>query len=151
MIYVTDGRRRDGLGAARNMLTARAITGPRLHPGHGPIVAALTPQPSDIVIERAHGMTGFHTTALDQYLRNLGITSVVITGVSANVAVNGTAIEAMNRGYRVIVPSDGIAGDPPEYVEMLLRHTIRNVALVAPTQPIVEYWDSLPSLPSGEK
>jgi nicotinamidase-related amidase len=60
--------------------------------------------------------------------------------VSANIAVTGTAIEAMNRGYRVIVPSDGIAGDPPEYVEMLLRYTLRNVALVAPVGAITDRW-----------
>jgi isochorismate hydrolase len=66
-------------------------------------------------------------------------------GVSANIAVNGTAIEAMNLGYRVVVPSDGIAGDPPEYVEQLLRYTIRNVALVTTIETIVGHWASLPA------
>jgi biuret amidohydrolase len=123
------------------------VTGPSRDLGHGPIVAELTPQPQDIVIVRSHGMTGFFTTPLDTYLRNLGATTVIITGVSANIAVNGTAIEAMNRGYRVIVPSDGIAGDPPEYVEQLLRYTIRNVALVAPVQAILDHWDTLRAWP----
>jgi nicotinamidase-related amidase len=141
--YVTDERRADGLGAASNLMIGRAMTSERSS-GHGPIVAELAPQPQDITIRREHGMTGFFTTPLDAYLRNLGISSVIVTGVSANIAVNGTAIEAMNRGYRVIVPSDGIAGDPPEYVEMLLRYTIRNVALVAPASTITAYWNSLP-------
>ncbi len=107
---------------------------------HGDIVDPLQPQDHDIVIRREHGMTGFYATPLDAYLRNLGVTTVILTGVSANIAVNGTAIEAMNRGYRVIVPSDAIAGDPSEYVAALLRYTIRNVALVAPTQQILEHW-----------
>lgn len=113
-------------------------------PHHGPIVAELSPHPEDIWIKREHGMTGFFTTPLDAYLRNLGVTTVNVTGVSANIAVNGTAIEAMNLGYRVIVPNDGIAGDPPEYVDMLLRYTLRNVAMVAPVASITNYWNSLP-------
>jgi nicotinamidase-related amidase len=142
--YVTDERRADGLGGAGNLMVTRSMTSAPGELGHGPIIAELTPEPQDIWIKREHGMTGFFTTPLDTYLRNLGITTVIVTGVSANIAVNGTAIEAMNRGYRVIVPNDGIAGDPPEYVEMLLRYTLRNVALVAPVRSITGFWDSLP-------
>jgi nicotinamidase-related amidase len=145
VIYVIDERRSDGFGAADNIMVDRSIRGSRRHPGHGPIVAQLTPRPGEIVISREHGMTGFYTTPLDAYLRNLGVKTVIITGVSANIAVNGTSIEAMNRGYRVIVPSDCIAGDPPEYVDQLLRYTIRNVALVAPVQQILDRWDGLPA------
>jgi nicotinamidase-related amidase len=145
VLYVIDGRRQDGIGAATNVRVGRSMTGPTRTLGHGPIVAELTPEPQDVVVVRSHGMTGFFTTPLDTYLRNLGATTVVVTGVSANIAVNGTAIEAMNLGYRVIVPSDCIAGDPPEYVEQLLRYTIRNVALVAPVQGILDHWDSLPT------
>jgi nicotinamidase-related amidase len=145
VLYVTDQRRSDGVGAAANVTVGRSITGPRRQLGHGPIVSQLTPRPEDISITREHGMTGFYTTPLDAYLRNLGIKNVIITGVSANIAVNGTSLEAMNLGYRVIVPSDCIAGDPPEYVEQLLRYTIRNVALVAPVQAILDFWDTLPA------
>jgi nicotinamidase-related amidase len=145
VVYVTDQRRADGLGAPSNLMISRVVKGNQEWFVHGGIVAALTPEPSDIVVRRELGMTGFYTTPLDAYLRNLGITSVILTGVSANIAVNGTSIEAMNLGYRVIVASDGIAGDPPEYVEQLLRYTIRNVALVAPVQNIVDHWSTLPA------
>jgi nicotinamidase-related amidase len=145
VVYVTDQRRADGVGAPGNLMVNRSITGARELPGHGPIVAELRPHAEDIAIEREQGMTGFFTTPLDAYLRNLGVRTVVVTGVSANIAVNGTAIEAMNRGYQVIVPSDAIAGDPPEYVEALLRYTIRNVALVVPTQRILDVWADAPA------
>ena len=144
ILYVTDQRRADGLGAATNLMVGRAMTGESRGLGHGPVVSQLLPRPEDIAIGREHGMTGFYTTPLDAYLRNLGVRTVIITGVSANIAVNGTAIEAMNRGYRVIVPSDCIAGDPPDYVDLLLRYSIRNVALVAPVQGVLDYWDALP-------
>jgi nicotinamidase-related amidase len=153
ILYVTDQRRPDGVGAANNALVDRSMTPGRSGPGHGPIVSKLTPRPEDISITREQGMTGFYTTPLDAYLRNLGAKTVIITGVSANIAVNGTSLEAMNLGYRVIVPSDCVAGDPPEYVAQLLRYTIRNVALVAPVQGILDYWDTLPTArrSSGEE
>jgi nicotinamidase-related amidase len=144
ILYVTDQRRSDGLGAATN-IPGRAMTGVSRGLGHGPIVSQLIPKPEDISIEREHGMTGFYSTPLDSYLRNLGVRTVIVTGVSANIAVNGTSIEAMNRGYHVIVPSDCVAGDPPEYVDQMLRYSTRNVALVAPVQGILDYWDTLPA------
>jgi len=145
VLYVIDQRRADGVGAAGNLMVNRSMTGSPGNYGHGPIVSKLTPHPQDIVISREHGMSGFYTTPLDAYLRNLGVTTVIITGVSANIAVNSTSIEAMNHGYQVIVPRDCTAGDPPEYVDQLLRYTIRNVALVAPVQGILDHWDGLPA------
>jgi nicotinamidase-related amidase len=143
MIFVFDKRREDGLGGANNLMVVRAMADGAKRMSHGPNIAELEPEPQDVVINREHGMTGFFTTPLDTYLRNLGRTTVVLTGASANIAVNGTAIEAMNLGYRVIVLSDGIAGDPPEYVEQLLRYTIRNVAMVAPVQAVLDAWSDL--------
>ena len=145
VIYVSDERRADGLGAATNLTVTRAMTGGSGGLGHGPIVSQLRPCPEDISLGREHRDDGLYISPLDAYLRNLGIRTVIITGVSANIAVNGTAIEAMNRGYRVIVPSDCIAGDPPEYVEQLLRYSIRNVALVTPVQVVLDYWDARPA------
>jgi nicotinamidase-related amidase len=141
VFYVTDQRRKDGFGHATNTLVHRHMTGERKWSGgHGPIVEPLTPRPEDVLIERAQGMTGFFTTPLDAYLRNTGVRSVILTGISANVAVVGTAIEAMNRGYQVLVASDCIAGDPPEYVDQLLRYTIRNIAIVVPSSAITQFW-----------
>jgi nicotinamidase-related amidase len=143
MVYVLDQRRHDGLGAATNLMMGRVTEGGKDWFIHGDVIAPLAPEPKDLVISREHGMTGFYTTPLDAYLRNLGIRSVILTGVSANIAVVGTAIEAMNLGYRVIVASDGIASDPPEYKDQLLKYTVRNVALVTPVQIILDHWSKL--------
>jgi nicotinamidase-related amidase len=139
--YCTDERRPDGFGLATNTLVhLRMPAGHTGGGGHGPVVAALTPQPEDVVFRREQGLTGFYATGLDPYLRNTGVSTVVLTGVSLNIAVNGTAIEAMNAGYTVVVPSDGVASDPPEYAEHLLRYTMRNIAFGVPCQAIVDAW-----------
>ncbi len=57
-----------------------------------------------------------------------------------NIAVLGTAIEAMNLGYKVVVPPDCIAGDPYEYAEHVVRYTMRNIAFVVPSTTITAAW-----------
>ncbi len=142
--YCTDERRPDGFGFARNTLVSLRMTaGADGSGGHGPVVAPLTPQDPDVVFRREQGLTGFYATGLDPYLRNTGVTTVVMTGVSLNIAVLGTAIEAMNRGYTVVVPEDCVASDPPEYAATALRYTMRNIAYVVPSAVLVGHWGAL--------
>lgn len=61
----------------------------------------------------------------------------------------GTAIEAMNRGYTVIVPDDCVASDPPEYAETAMRYTMRNIAFVVPSRTITECWAVASALGNG--
>ena len=65
----------------------------------GDVVAPLAPQAGEVVVARQHGMTGFYESGLDAFLRNTGVRSVVLTGVSVNIGILGTAIEAVNRGW----------------------------------------------------
>lgn len=106
----------------------------------GDIVEALAPQPSDIVVTREHGMTAFYESGLDSYLRNTGTRTVVLTGVSVNIGILGTAIEAVNRGYTVVVPTDCVAGDPPDYAEAALRYAVRNIAFLSTREEIEAIW-----------
>jgi nicotinamidase-related amidase len=142
--YCTDERRPDGFGMADNTLVhLRMAEGETGAGGQGPVMAQIFPQEPDVVFRREQGLTGFFGTGLDQYLRNTGVKTVIVTGISLNIAVLGTAIEAMNLGYRVVVPSDGVASDPYEYAETLLRYTIRNIAFVVPTSTITGFWAGL--------
>jgi nicotinamidase-related amidase len=113
-----------------------AVAGPDM----GEIVEPLAPLEGDVVVSREHGMTGFYESGLDAFLRNTGVRTVVLTGVSVNIGILGTAIEAVNRGYTVIVPTDCVAGDPPEYAEQALRYSIRNVAFLSTRAEIEAAW-----------
>jgi nicotinamidase-related amidase len=140
--YCTDERRADGFGFAYNPLMERML--PEGHNGgggRGPVMAAISPRPEDVVFRREQGLTGFYATGLDAYLRNTGVTTIVLTGISLNLSVVGTAIEAANRGYTIVVLSDGVASDPAGYAETILRYTIRNIAFVVPTKTVVDIWN----------
>ncbi len=142
--YCTDDRRSDGWGRNRNLFVHLRMTDQKEQVGgHGPVVAPIAPRPADIVFHREQGLTGFFGTGLDGYLRATGVTTVIVTGVSLNIAVLGTAIEAMNLGYWVIVPSDCTASDPPEYAHHVLKYTMRNIALVTTSHNIINHWNAI--------
>ena len=77
----------------------------------------LGPEPSDYVSARRHGVSPFGGTSLDATLRGLGVTTVVATGVSLNLGIPGLAIEAVNLGYRVVLPQDAVCGVPADYAD----------------------------------
>jgi nicotinamidase-related amidase len=72
------------------------------------IVDELKPQPEDYLISKRR-YDVFFGTELDLYLRELGVTELIITGVLTDVCVMATAIGAYMRGYKVIVPQDAVA------------------------------------------
>jgi len=104
------------------------------------VVPELGQEPSDLLAPRLHGMTPFTGTSLDAMLRNLGIRTVVATGVSLNVGVIGMVIEAVGLGYQVVVPPDAVAGVPREYADQVLTHTIPVIAYRVSTEQIIDTW-----------
>src|SRR5213594_926042 len=51
-------------------------------------------------------MGAFNSTALDQVLRNLDVTTLIVTGVSTECCVATTARDAGDRGYHVLLVED---------------------------------------------
>lgn len=104
------------------------------------LVPELGPDPGDYVSNRRHGLSPFGGTSLDATLRGLGITTVIATGVSLNIAIPGLAIEAVNYGYRVVVPTDAVVGTPVEYGQQVLANTIAFVATLTTTDELMALW-----------
>jgi biuret amidohydrolase len=84
--------------------------------------------PTDFEIARLHGMSPFTDTGLDSLLRSRNIRTVIVTGVSVNLGVFGTAIEAVNRGYQVIIPKDAVAGYPQHYCDLVFEHSLSKIS-----------------------
>ncbi|MFF4321384.1 isochorismatase family protein [Streptomyces sp. NPDC001568] len=63
------------------------------------------------------------TADLDQQLREHGITTLVVSGISTSGAVLSTVIDAVDRDYRLYVLSDGVA-DPDTEVHDVLLHRV---------------------------
>ena len=137
-------RRADGGGGAANclLLAATRKSDRPLLPGspQQAAVAELAPADGEWVVTRFHGVSPFHGTELDSLLRNLGVRTVVATGVSVNIGILGLTIEAVNAGYQVVIPREAVAGTPAEYVAAVMEHTLRLLATLAPVDRVVGVW-----------
>ncbi len=74
----------------------------------------------DIVVEKPKD-SGFFNTTLDDELKKIGITDVIITGMQTQICVQTTAADAYFRGYKVLVPSDGVVSTRPEDTKKALE------------------------------
>ncbi len=104
------------------------------------LVPGLGPEPEDLVSTRLHGVSPFTGTTLDAQLRSCGIRTVVATGVSVNLGILGLAIEAVNLGYRVVVPRDAVAGIPEHYAEDVLANTFPLISTVTTVDAVLDTW-----------
>jgi nicotinamidase-related amidase len=73
------------------------------------VVAGLTPKDGEWVVQR--GPDKFLGSPLEQRLKERGITTVIVTGTSAQGVGIGTGSGSAQRGYKVIVPVDGLASE----------------------------------------
>ena len=94
----------------------------------------------DLVLPRYHGLSPMTGGPLDSLLRNAGITTLVVAGVSLNVAIPNLVFDAVNRAYQVVVVIDAVAGVPAAYGADMLQHTLAMVATLAPTIDVVAAW-----------
>lgn len=72
------------------------------------IVPALAPRPAEHLLTK-NGLDAFEGTDLHEHLRGLGITRLVIAGLSTAHGVAATATRAVALGYQVVVASDATA------------------------------------------
>ncbi|HEV8297231.1 MAG TPA: isochorismatase family protein [Acidimicrobiales bacterium] len=97
---------------------------------------------NDIVLARQHGLSPFEGTELDSLLRNERIRTVVLVGVSVNVAILNVTFDAVNRAYEVVIPRDAVAGTPTEYVQQVFAYTLGLIATLTTTDDLVAAWST---------
>ena len=144
VVHCTAEFRADRAGSIANAPMLAVMT---RSPGHlevgspaTEVVGELGPHPSDIVSSRRHGISPFTGTDLDAILRNLGVGTVVATGVSLNLGIPGLAIEAVNLGYHVAVVTDAVAGVPREYGRAVMDNTLALLATRVTVDALIAAW-----------
>jgi len=146
VIHATAAFRPDRAGSYRNVPMVNALLRNPEHMLEGApeveVVPELGPEADDLVSQRFHGMSPFTSTSLDPMLRSLGIQTVIATGVSLNVGILGLVIEAINRGYQVVVPRDCVVGFPQEYGDAILEHTLVQLGKVCTAAELAAAWSA---------
>lgn len=146
VIHCTAVRRQDGRGANHNARLFQYMAKAETKLIEGTPAAEIVPEirvaESDLVLSRLHGLSPFQGTELDFVLRNLGVHTIVGTGVSVNVAIQNLAFDAVNASYQVVIPRDAVAGFPAEYVEAVFANTLGAVATLVTTADLLAVWGS---------
>jgi nicotinamidase-related amidase len=99
-------------------------------------LAELAPLPGEPVVTKLSA-SAFTSSNIDALLRNLGVETIVFTGVSTSQCVDLTARDAADRGYRSVVVEDAVAEDRPDYHEWTLEQFRRLFGRVATTDEVL--------------
>jgi nicotinamidase-related amidase len=148
VLHCTAESRSDRLGSNHNArlfaISRRAGAPP---PGSRPFYVhpEVGVEPDDFLLPRLHGLSPLAETSLDAILRNLGVTTIVATGVSVNVALLGLTFDAVNRGYQIVLARDATAGVGDDYVDALYTGTLALLATVTTSADVLQAWEQLNS------
>ena len=117
VVYLCDAHKRNDPEFSRMNWPPHAVEGT---PGSA-VVAALSPEPGDVVVEK-RSYSGFFRTGLDAVLRRLGAKRVELCGCVTDICVLHTAADAAMRGYDVFVDERRVAGLSPKTHAFGLDH-----------------------------
>jgi nicotinamidase-related amidase len=144
VIHATAENLPGGFGSNHN---ARLFAGARKAGAHNAAgseavepVTAIGAADGDIVYPRYHGLSPLTGAQLDSLLRNAGVTTLVVTGVSLNIAIPNVVFDAVNRSYQVVVVTDAVAGVPVEYGKAVVANTLSLLATLVTTQDLIDTW-----------
>ncbi len=122
-------------------------------PDGNEIVAAIAPQPRDIVVLKQKA-SGFYGTPLQSYLQLLGCDSVFVVGTTTSGCVRATVIDAFSNNIRVAVIEDGCFDRVQANHAVNLADMHAKYADVVPASVVLEFIDTLEAgmfeLPKGK-
>jgi nicotinamidase-related amidase len=84
------------------------------------IIDDLKPEERDFVLQKNTSGT-FISTRLDNFLRNMDIVTLLVSGVVTNFCVHSTAREASDYGFQVVIVEDCCAAWTPEIHQATLK------------------------------
>ncbi len=101
------------------------------------IINELKPLDCEKIIYK-HRYSAFYNTDLEIYLRGLGVTDLIITGIMTGICVESTARDAFFRDFRVFVIGDATAAGEHELHTNSLKILAYAFAYVTTTKDIMK-------------
>ena len=133
IIFACDSRYPDDFLFTRLGHPPRAIRGT----DGAKVIEELDPRATDVVVEKRM-LSAFFQSDLDFTLRQKGVTTLIVTGVSTFGCVLKTVLDAFELGYDVIVPADCCASPSLEDHEWALKYFERRNMLKPTVKEVVE-------------
>lgn len=97
----------------------------------------VAPHRGDLVSARRSGLVMWHGTDMDVMLRNLNVETIVLTGVSTNVALFGGSLGAVERGYQAVIPEDCTAGGTADSHRFMVTESLPLLASMTESGAVV--------------
>ncbi|MBJ7336361.1 cysteine hydrolase [Mycolicibacterium sp.] len=101
--------------------------------------------PNDVVLARHHGLFPTLDSELLPVLKGFGVETVVLVGVSLNLAITHTAGHLTQAGFQLVVPRDGVGGTPATYAEQVLNNTISVLGRLTTVDQLIAEWTAPPA------
>lgn len=123
-----------------SVIIVRSIRDQRMREGIEDVLAVdeMRPLQGDIVHARGFSLVAFHGTDLDAMLRHMGVQTLVLAGVSTNVAISGTALCGSDLGYQVLIPEDCIAGASEETHAFIVQNQLPLYSTITDSQTLID-------------
>lgn len=101
------------------------------------ILNEISPQERDIVLTKT-GSGCFASTNLDHLLRNMGVSTIVVTGMWTNSCVETTVRNAADLDYRTVIIEESCVAMTPERHEYTLNFLDNNFCTVKSVEEVIE-------------
>ena len=129
----------DAMPATSSMAARVAATGAAMH-ADAPATQvhdAVAPQAGDIVVRKVR-VGAFSTTDLDAQLRERGVDTLVLAGISTSGVLLSTVRDASDRDYRLLVLADASADPEPDVHAFLTERIFPRQAEVVTVAELVQ-------------
>ena len=97
---------------------------------------SVTPQDGEPVVTR-RGVSAFYGSDLAALLATGGIDTLLLSGVATNFVVEGTAREAADRGYNVVIVGDCCASASQETHDVTLNTTLPFLSTISNLDEVI--------------
>ncbi len=97
---------------------------------------SVTPQDGEPVVTR-RGVSAFYGSDLAALLTTRGIDTLLLSGVATNFVVEGTAREAADRGYNVVIVGDCCASASQEIHDAALSTTLPFLSTISNLDEVI--------------
>lgn len=95
------------------------------------------PKTGEYVVQGRSGASVLKNSTLDPYLRNTGVTSIVMLGFALHVCVESSMREAHDTGYNVTVPTDACGVFEPLQRSYFEQHVIHHFGTATTTENLL--------------
>jgi nicotinamidase-related amidase len=110
----------------------------------------LAPREDETVLTKLFA-SSFHGTPLDGLLAAQGCDGVIVTGASTSGCVRATAVDALQHGYRVVVPREAVGDRNPSAHEANLYDIDAKYGDVLPLADVLDHLGELATARAGSR